>query len=178
MSDLPAVPDAFDDDVAPVSYDPKEIGYQLWAYVCGRNATRTARLLQDGPGYKEGCDRPAYPNISARTVRDWVTRYHWAERFDRDMKRIAPGIHSQITQELIIGSVEAVQYARQVVAGEIAADKVRLDAAKTFLDRAGFMPWLRPADNSRPTGPVRDYSQSAAGLDEQELLDRLFGPKE
>lgn len=155
--------------------DPKEIAYQLWAYVCGQNATKTARMLIDGPGDAEDADRPPFPDISPRTVRDWVTRYNWAERLDRDMKLIAPAIHSRITHELIVGSVDAVTYARQVVTGEIEADKVRLDAAKTFLDRAGFMPWVRPSDNARPTGPTRDYSESAAGLNEQELLDRLFG---
>jgi hypothetical protein len=165
-------------DNLPAVYDEKDVAYQIWAYLANRNATRTAEIMKAEPGPGEDSDRPPYPNVSARTIRDWVTRLNWHERLERDIKTVAPGIHAHISQEILVASVHAIVLARDIVEGKVeASDKVRLDAAKTILDRAGHMPWVRPSDNSRPSGPVRDYSESAAGMTPDELAARLFGPK-
>lgn len=145
---------------------------QIWTYIAGGNAEKTARILSQPPGEKEDSDRDAIP-VPARTIREWATRFGWAEQADRDLKDFAPGVHNHVTREIVAGGIHAIEYLRDVVSNPTVEDKVRLDAAKTLLDRGGHMAWTRPKDNSRPIGPTKDYDASVAGLTAEELMARL-----
>lgn len=153
----------------------KQWTYEVWAMLAGRNAAKTSRILAEPPGENEESDRPPM-EVPARTIRYWVQAYHWEDRIEREFKRLFPGIHQHVHQEIMVGTIESVDYARKVVRGEVEADKVRLDAAKTFLDRGGHLPYVRPSNDSKPLGPTRDYAESAAGLTPDELMQKLFGP--
>lgn len=171
MSDLPVKKTKADyfPEAHPQEY--REWAYQLWAFVCDQKATRVAeRIANPEP------DDPIEPReISARTIREWAKSEKWLERVEKDMKAIAPGIHQRVTTTIVAGSIEAADYLRQLINDETAEPKFRLDAAKTFLDRAGHLPWTRPSDNSKPVGPTRDYSESFAGKSTDDIVKHLFG---
>lgn len=164
MTDLPAeIP------------DEKEIAFQVWAFLAGRNAARTAEILASPPGEMEQFNREPV-EIPARTIRDWVHRYHWHEKAEQRLKEAAPAIHNQVVQETIIASLQSIQHLRDIVEGKVeASDKVRLDAAKSILDRAGHLPWTRNNDGSIPTGPTRNYAESVAGKATDDLLAIIMG---
>ena len=155
--------------------DEKELAFEVWLYLAGRNATRAAEILAQPPGPMEQFEREPV-QIPARTIRDWVTRYNWAHKAEQRMKEAAPGIHARVVQETIIGSLQSIQHMREIVEGKVeASDKVRLDAAKSILDRAGHLPWTRGSDGSVPTGPTRNYAESVAGKSTEEIAKMLFG---
>lgn len=168
MTDLPMVPDMRDEEVA----------FEVWLYLAGRNATRTAEILSQPPGPMEQFDRQP-KQIPARTVRDWVKRHNWEIKAEQRLKEAAPGIHARVVQETVIGSLQSIQHLRDVVEGKVeASDKVRLDAAKSILDRAGHLPWTRGSDGSLPSGPTRNYAESVAGKSTEEIKKLLFGDNE
>lgn len=164
-------------DLMPVP-DEKEIAFNIWMFVAGRNATRTAKILAEAPSDAEQWDREPM-HIPARTIRDWVHRYRWEEKADKLLRETAPGIHAHVVQETVIGSLQSIQHLRDVVEGKVeASDKVRLDAAKSILDRAGHLPWTRGSDGSVPSGPTRNYAESVAGKTTEEIARMLFGGDE
>lgn len=149
-----------------------EYARQIWTYLAGGNAERTARILAEPPGEREDMERDTF-KISPRTIRYWATHFRWADQADQELKNLAPAIHNHVTRELISASVEGSTYLRQVIAGEIEPNKNRLVATLSALDRTGHMAYTRPSDNSRPVGPTRDYSESVAGLSVPEIMEKL-----
>lgn len=158
--------------------DEKEIAFNVWLFLAGRNAAKTARILAELPSDDEQFDREPM-NIPARTIRDWVSRYNWHEKAESRLKEMAPGIHAHVVQETIIASLQSIQHLRDIVEGKVeASDKVRLDAAKSILDRAGHLPWTRGNDGALPSGPTRNYAESVAGLSSDKLLALIMGESE
>lgn len=139
--------------------DVRELGYQLWAYAAGRNASRVADMLA-----AEGHDVPA------RTVRYWADAGSWAARASADLAAIAPDIRQQTVAELVYGGLEAARGLRAVVQGEEIADKVRVAAYLGMLDRGGFSPVGSNAPEL-PKVSVQDRAKSFRDMSAEERLD-------
>src|SRR5690606_25705779 len=86
-----------------------------------------------------------------------------------------PGIHNQVSQSIVAASVESAAYLRSVVNDPNEQTKFRVDAAKTILDRAGHLPFVRPKDDTKPLGPQKDYSEAIAGKSGDALLALILG---
>lgn len=112
----------------------RELAYQLWAYTCGRNATKVARVLG------EDHDAP----VPVRTVQYWASADRWGDRVREDLASIAPDLHQTIVSELILGAVESARLLRRSVGDDLPGserpDKVQVQAAFGLLDRAGYSP--------------------------------------
>lgn len=150
----------------------REIAYEIYAFLADQNATKTANRINNPLPHDEW----AAPEreIPARTIRAWAKTGKWSERAAKAFREIAPGIHAQVDQSIVAATVEAASYLRDLINDPEEDTKFRLDAAKTILDRGGHMPWVRPNDDSKPRGPVRDYSESIAGKTTDDLLALLF----
>lgn len=161
--------------------EEKAIAYQVYFLKAERSIRKTREILLDLTAH-ENIDTDALGtttlDIPERTLRYWKTHDHWEERFERDFRSLAPAIHQQVSQQLYINSIKAVDLMGEIIDGTVGGDpkdlKVRWDAAKTGLMMTGHMFNTRPSDDSAPKGPTRDYSQSAAGLDSGQLLAKLM----
>lgn len=153
--------------------ETRELAYQLWAYTCGRNATRVQRVLEQ--------EHDAV--VPVRTIQHWAASDRWGERVRDDLSAIAPDLHQTIVSELILGAVESARILRRSVgdaSSDERPDKTQVMAAFGLLDRAGYSPLGRVA----PVLPVAGQSVAAlpdlsllsiedVGRIEQEHLDRL-----
>lgn len=118
------------------SKETKEYAYQLWAYICGRNAGAVARRLRE-----ENMLPREMPHVRVQeTVAHWAKKYEWRLRIKSDFKVIAPDLHDMIAQEVILGARESVEYLRKVVGEPGKHDANRVRAALALMDRAGFTP--------------------------------------
>src|SRR5690606_3603376 len=117
----------------------------------------------------------ALPILSRRTISAWAQRDNWAEKAAKSFREVAPGIHNQVSQSIVAASVESAAYLRSVVNDPNEATKFRVDAAKTILDRAGHLPYIRPKDDTKPLGPQKDYSEASAGKSGDDLLALILG---
>lgn len=151
-----------------------EYARQIWTYIAGQNAAKTARILAEPPGEYEDADRPVF-SVSDRTIRYWARKYKWQQQAEKDLKKIAPAVHAQVTRELILGSIAAAQYVRDVAEGRSDADKNRITNAFQLLDRAGHLPHSRPKDDTKPLAPQLDHGASVAGLPIDKLLEKALG---
>lgn len=152
----------------------KQWAYEVWALLADQKANKAARLLAEGPGEDEDSERPPLA-IPARTIRYWVEHENWEERIERDSRAIFPSIHARVHRMNMVNSIKAAERLGEILRGEIAvSDKVLMDAIKTTQDRTGHMPYVRNSDNTAHAGPQRDYSESVAGLNEDELLAELL----
>lgn len=128
----------------------KELGYQLWAFKCGRDSKQVAADLLLAEDVQ----------VHERTIRDWSHRYQWAERASSDLAAIAPDMLRTSVSELIAGSHEASHYLRRVANGaEEKPDKVRVAAAIAILDRVGIGP--RRPEGETPTLTLPDGKQQS-----------------
>lgn len=155
---------------------PKEVralAYEIWAFLCDHNATKTAERLNN-PGPHDEWEAPER-EVSRRTISAWAQRDNWAEKAAKSFREVAPGIHSQVSQSLVAASVESAAYLRSVVNDPGEQTKFRVDAAKTILDRAGHLPYVRPKDDTKPLGPQKDYSEAIAGKSGDDLLALILG---
>lgn len=89
----------------------RDLAYQLWAFVCGRNAAKVAAMLADRGS-----------SVPERTVQYWASSGEWAKRASDDLGRIAPDIRQQTIAELIYGGLEAARGLRSVVVGDLPGD--------------------------------------------------------
>lgn len=164
-----------DVDLTPYPKAYREFGFELWALIYDRNSSKVAdRLnnpLEEDPIYEIRDPR----EVSARTVRKWSETEKWADRAENLFRTIAPGVHHQAASTILVSSIEAANYLREVINDNEADPKYRVDAAKTMLDRAGHMPWVRPKDDSKPIGPSRDYEAAIAGKSDEELMNLILG---
>lgn len=115
----------------------RELAYQLWAYTCGRNATRVARVMEDEHDV----------SVPVRTIQHWAATDDWSTRVRDDLSSIAPDLHQTIVSELILGAVESARVLRRSVGDSDAdrPDKNQITAAFGLLDRAGYSPLGRVA---------------------------------
>lgn len=115
----------------------RELAYQLWAYTCGRNATRVARVIAEEHG----------STVPARTIQYWASTDGWSSRVRDDLSSIAPDLHQTIVSELILGAVESARVLRRSVGDSDIdrPDKNQITAAFGLLDRAGYSPLGRIA---------------------------------
>lgn len=125
--------------------ETKEYAFQLWAYVCSRNAGCVARKLRE----EDRLPREM-PHVRVQeAVAHWAKRYQWRLRVTNDFAVIAPDLHEQMAQEIILGARTGIRYLRDVVDGRAQTDdkgKVdgnRIRAALALVDRAGFTPVRR-----------------------------------
>lgn len=119
----------------PHPQETRDLAYQLWAFVAGRDLRRVAELLASGDYGESG---PI--TVPDRTLRDWRDRYQWAERAAQDVERIAPDLRHQAFAELVFAGLDGAKYIRQVIAGTTPPDKVRAQLAVAAVDRIGFSP--------------------------------------
>lgn len=124
--------------------ETRDLAYQLWAFVCGRDVKKVAAELsrtrrEPNPDYNPPAGLDAeelleyqtltpqwievaeHPNqwgeptvVPERTLRDWVRRYAWPERVGKDLAALAPAIHQEQIAELILLSVDARRWMRSV----------------------------------------------------------------
>ena len=131
--------------------ETKEYAFQLWAYICGRNAGAVARKLRE-----ENLLPREMPHVRVQeTVAHWAKRYNWRLRVTHDFAMIAPDLHDQLAQEIILGARSSVAHLRHVVDGETKPDGNRIRAALGLLDRAGFTP-IKRTDPIFPNIPVME----------------------
>lgn len=154
--------------------ETKELAYELWAYVTGENARDVAVMLS-----REGVTVPE------RTVRDWATRYGWAERVATELDTLAPAIRAKTARELVIGGLEAARTLRRSVRADLEGgerpDKTAVAAAVALLDRAGFSPLGRtaapdvaaPDTGQRSLPDVAALSLADVDARERDYLERL-----
>lgn len=154
--------------------EERELGYELWAYVCGENAEEVAVMLG-----REGITVPG------RTVRDWAVRYGWAERMATELDTLAPAIRARTARELVIGGLEAARTLRRSVRADLdpgdRPDKTAITAAVALLDRAGFSPLGRtaapdvaaPDTGARALPDVALLSLEDIDARERDYLERL-----
>jgi hypothetical protein len=144
--------------------ESRDMAYQLWAFVAGRNATEVARLLAS--------DAYGSHTVPARTVQHWASTEGWAERARDDVHRIAPDIRYQTFSELMFGALDGARYIRQVSAGSIDADKLRLTASIAAVDRVGFSPVSKGAVEIAPPQEQAEVHSipSLTGLSPDELM--------
>ncbi len=152
----------------------RELARQLWGFVHGRNAEAVARALaaiaekcpeERGPADADWPDGAPVP--TARTVRRWAEEEGWAERVERDIVAIAPGIYQSIVVDLIAGAAEGASYLRAAVRGDRPAEPARVNAAHGMLDRAGFKPREAPL-------PLTDPDAKRAGREQpMSLQERI-----
>ena len=170
------------DDAFPAEI--REAAYQLWAYICDRNASRVARILNGTEALPESeavldleaiTEKLGGRELHPPTVQAWARREKWLERIPREFKGQAPEKYAQVIVTISAASTAAADYLRRVVTDESIDPKFRIDAAKTILDRAGHLPFNRPPDDTRPSGPSRDYSHAIAGKSTEDLARELFG---
>lgn len=146
----------------------RELGYQLWAYVHGRDASAVASALA----------REHDARVPVRTVQHWASAHGWGERATAELSSIAPALHEGIVADLILGAVESARLLRRSVSPDVPADerpdKNALVAALALLDRAGYSPLGRvaPATVSAPASARALLDVSALSLDELDRLER------
>lgn len=81
-------------DIKTVSTeDIKDLAYQLWAYVCRRDASAVARRL----------------DVNPRNVQRWAKTEDWTGRYRRDMASIMPDLVEQTAVNLSLAAFEASQ---------------------------------------------------------------------
>lgn len=142
---------------APVPHDQqtRDLAYQLWAFAAGRQVSRVAALLAS-PEHNQP--------VPERTLRDWVTRYRWAERAAEDVARIAPDLRYQAFSELLFAGLDGARYIRRVNAGEEHPDKVRAQLAIAAVDRIGFSPVGKGDPTAAITPPAETRAIAPADL--------------
>lgn len=119
------------------SADVIELAYQLWAFVADRKVYRIPRAAAS-PEWSEVVDGRVLPGLD--TLHDWVTRYGWNQRADRELHAIAPDLRLRTQQTVAMGTAEAAAYLREVIGDDEQDAKVRVQAAVSLLDRGGFSP--------------------------------------
>lgn len=107
----------------------KELGYQLWAFIAGRNAKEVARLLASG-------EHGDPVNVPHTTLCYWAREYGWAERVDREIQAIAPDLRRQAFSELMLAAIEGAKYLHRVARGLEDAPNVSDILADDTLDAA------------------------------------------
>lgn len=148
--------------------ETRELAYQLWAYVHGRDAKAVAATLA----------REHHATVPERTLQHWASSGRWAERAAGDLAAIAPALHQGIVADLILGAVESARLLRRSVSPDTAPDerpdKVAVTAALALLDRAGYSPLGRvaPATVDAPPGALALPDVAALSLDDVERLER------
>ena len=147
------------------SQSEKDLAYQLWAFVCGRNAEKVSAAMKTG-------DWGAAIDITSRTVRDWAVNGRWEERQREDMQRIAPDLRGGILTELLLAGKEAAEYARGVVRGTEVPEKTRATVSLAVLGMLGFT--QQPKDSSQAmqalaSPKVSDALPDLAKLSPEEL---------
>lgn len=143
--------------------ETRELAYQLWAFIAGRNAARVAALLAQDHDTA----------VPERTVQYWANHYNWAQRASEDVARIAPDLRYQAFSELLFAGLDGARYIRRVNAGEEQPDKVRAQLAIAAVDRIGFSP-VGKGDPTTAIAPPSDHKQVTAedisGLSPDDLL--------
>jgi hypothetical protein len=114
----------------------KEYAFQLWAYVCHRNAGEVARILRE----ENRLPREMPHQRVQEYVAHWAKKNDWRLRIKHDFKIIAPDLHDQMAQEIILGARTSIVHLVKVVNGEEKPDGNRIRAAMALLDRCGFTP--------------------------------------
>lgn len=153
--------------------ETKELAYQLWAFLAGRNASEVSRML--------ATEEHGAVTVPRETVAYWAREYGWAARVDRELESIAPDLRRQAFSELLIAGHEATRYLREVMRGmhdspaiddivqdmdlapadkrmridariraHDAARKARLQAAIAVKDSIGFSPVGKGAPTLEP----------------------------
>jgi hypothetical protein len=180
---------------AAFSESQRNLAFECWAYLAGRNSRKAARLL-DEPQYDEFFPdgRPAWQSIYY-----WSTTENWSERVNDQIMAIAGDHRLQTKLELHLGSKEAVEYLRDGVQKAIkyAADHpdggevvyrttkdgseeafripppVFLD--KVLMDRSGYSPIGVKADLGHIEAPVQKLQLDAVSVSEmtiEQILER------
>jgi len=90
----------------------RELAYQLWAFIGGREVSRVRQLLASG---EHGDIGPV--DVPDRTLRDWVVTHGWHDRARNDLRAIAPDLRETIAAELLAGAVDGARFIRRVNAG-------------------------------------------------------------
>ncbi len=141
----------------------RDLAYHLWAFRHGRNAEKVVAELRD-----------SCPQLDGRTVRRWALEEGWAERADREIRELTPGIRESNVASLIAGSPEAIQALREVARGDFPVSAAgwaaaRVKAAEAILQRTGYPVAVKVAPSD--AGRVDDRPDYAA-LSMAELIER------
>ncbi|HXH56602.1 hypothetical protein [Iamia sp.] len=115
----------------------RELAYQLWAFVADRKVHRVPQAARS-PEWAELVNGQEFPPLD--TLYDWVKRFGWNQRADRELHAIAPDLRLRTQQTVAMGTAEAAAYLRQVLGDEEVDPKIRTQAAVALLDRGGFSP--------------------------------------
>ena len=99
--------------------------YESWAWLCGRAFAETSRRT----------------GVPLRTLHHWAKTEGWRERYEQERADLAPvDVRYWVALGLGNDAMAARDYLGAVARGELPGDKLRLLAATSVLDRAGFAP--------------------------------------
>lgn len=146
--------------------DRETDAFQVWALLADRKPKRTSELLAEHFGVE----------VSADVIRKWAKRHAWEARAFDLAKDVAPTYVGRAYARLVGGVPEAAGYLVDVAAGRAPADRVRVIASASVLDRVGFLPFTRK-DAERGATPMiseRAGDQWAA-LDDEDLRAIVAG---
>lgn len=140
----------------------KELAYQVWAFAAGRDAKRTHASLTAG-------EHGDPVEVSYQAIAYWAREYAWASRAERDMQSIAPDLRYQAFSELMFAGLDGARYIRQVNAGAIDPDKLRLTSSIAAVDRIGFSPVSKGVPSLDPPSDTTPALPDFASMSEDEL---------
>lgn len=116
-----------------LSAEERDTVFQVWAMLADRSPTETVKIAKRDHGFVL---RPA-------TISSWANRYSWTMRARELYQDIAPGMMERGRANLVGAVPAATMYLQRVADGREKADRDRINACNSILDRTGYLPHTR-----------------------------------
>lgn len=121
------------DDIKAMGKHDHEIAFEVWALLAGQSAPRTVEILAEHYDI----------HTSTNSIHVWKTRHGWKLKTRELLAAVAPDRMEAAALNLVGGVGEAAFYLVQAAAGQVEANRDRINAATAVLDRVGFLPHTR-----------------------------------